>query len=301
MLSQLALKNEPHLIKLLATYKFKGSYHLLFPYAKLNLRLYWRLNPAPNWERTRALWFLEQLLGLASALHVIHDFRTVQSKESDESDDQVFRGRSSTAGRRAIDREEKFGRHGDLKPEKILWFDDLDPTGILQIAGFGLSRFHRLESRSRVDPHTVGASPTYAGPELVLGRSVSRAYDIWCFGCVFLEFITWILDGNTALEKFADARLAARNFDGVHDDTFYTLHNSDTGKSCTVRPEVTNWIQRLRSHEHCSGMIRDLLGLVEDEMLQVRSEDRVRSGELKERLKSMVTKCRLNVEYLLGD
>jgi len=74
MLSKLSLKKDPHLIKLLATYKLKNKYHFLFPYAQFNLRMYWARNSLLEWEKTKVLWALEQLLGLASALHVIHEF-----------------------------------------------------------------------------------------------------------------------------------------------------------------------------------------------------------------------------------
>jgi hypothetical protein len=74
MLSQLALKNDPHLIRLLATYKFNNQYHFLFSYADCNLRSYWE-NHVLNWEaEEKVFWVLQQLLGLASALHVSLNF-----------------------------------------------------------------------------------------------------------------------------------------------------------------------------------------------------------------------------------
>jgi serine/threonine protein kinase len=303
MLSKLTLKKDPHLIKLLATYKLKNKYHFLFPYAKLNLRMYWAENSLLEWRETKVLWALEQLLGLASALHVIHEFRTAYPLGSDRTDLGVSRRRPSMNVPMNVDKEEEtFGRHGDLKPENILWFDNLEdfgPTGILQITDLGLGRFHRLESRSRQDPTTINGSPTYVPPELVLERLVSRAYDIWSFACIFLEFITWMLDGNTGIQDFADARLVVAH-DTVIDDLFYTVYYSGSEKFATVRPQVTEWIQKLRKHRRYSKMIRDLLDLVEDRMLQVDTADRIRSGELKSILSKIVQRAQSNSTYLLG-
>jgi serine/threonine protein kinase len=303
MLSKLSLKKDPHLIKLLATYKLKNKYHFLFPYAKFNLRMYWEKNSLLEWEKTKVLWALEQLLGLTSALHVIHEFRTTYPLGSDRTDLEVSRQRPSMNFRMNVVKEEEiFGRHGDLKPENILWFDNLEgfgPTGILQITDLGLGRFHRLESRSRQDPTTIDGSPTYVPPELVLERLVSRAYDIWSFGCIFLEFITWMLDGNTGIQDFADARLVVAH-DTIVDDLFYTVYCSGSEKFATVRPRVTEWIQKLRRHRRYSKMIRDLLDLVENRMLQVDTADRVRSGELKSILNEIVQRAKSSSAYLLG-
>ncbi|PMD46645.1 kinase-like protein [Hyaloscypha variabilis F] len=277
MLSKLALTKDPHLIRLLATYKFKNQYHFLFPFAKFNLKTYWK-NFQLDWEKKAVFWVIRQLLGLASALHVIHEFKTAA-------------------------KEERFGRHGDLKPENILWFKSFEHTGhagILQITDLGLGRFHRLESRSKQDPKDIFGSPTYVPPELALQKLVSRSYDIWSFGCVLLEFITWMLDGNAGVDAFADARMALAH-DNVVDDTFYTVYSPGPGMYATVRPEVTAWIQRLRGRRRYSPMIRDLLDLVENGMLQANSADRIRSEPLKDRLEQIVEKAEKHPSsYMLG-
>ncbi|KAN0106071.1 kinase-like protein [Hyaloscypha variabilis] len=267
MLSKLALTKDPHLIRLLATYKFNNQYHFLFPYANLNLKRYWK-HFQLDWEKKEVFWVIQQLRGLASALHVIHEFKTAE-------------------------KEERFGRHGDLKPVNILWFKSFEHAGhagILQITDLGLGRFHRLESRSKQDPKDINGSPTYVPPELALQKTVSRSYDIWSFGCVLLEFITWMLDGNAGVDAFADARMALAH-DNVVDDTFYTVYSPGPGMYATVRPEVTAWIQRLRGYRRYSPMVRDLLNVVENGMLQANSTDRIKSAGLKATLERIVEKA----------
>lgn len=65
--------------------------------------------------------------------------------------------------------------------------------GILVIADFGLMAFHRCQSRSLVPGAKLHGTPAYAPPEWQLNYQISRSYDIWSLGCVYLEFITWIV------------------------------------------------------------------------------------------------------------
>jgi hypothetical protein len=108
-----------------------------------------------------------------------------------------------------------------------------------------------------------------------------------------------MLDGNTGIQDFADARLVVAH-DTIVDDLFYTVYYSGSEKFATVRPRVAEWIQKLRRHRRYSKMIRDLLDLVENRMLQVDTADRVRSGELKSILNEIVQRAKPSSAYLLG-
>lgn len=105
-----------------------------------------------------------------------------------------------------------YGRHGDLKPENILWFKDHDknsrecPMGVLQIADFGFADFHSKDSVSNVESTKFGMSPTYRAPEYDQG-GISQSYDIWSFGCVLLEFVTWYMLGWGGVEGFSMRRV----------------------------------------------------------------------------------------------
>ena len=299
MLSQLARKKDKHLIRLLATYTFQNQYHFLFAYANHNLKSYWEKYEL-NWKaKEDVFWVLQQLLGLASALHVIHEFRTAHKLESDYTNPEISRRRPAFEFQIKVDEnEEYFGRHGDLKPENILWFKEGE-RGILQITDLGLGRFHRMESRSREDPNSVGGSPTYMPPELVLKIKVSRAYDMWSFGCIFLQFVTWMLEGNAGIQKFADKRMAIAD-DGIEDDLFFTIRtDSSFRKFATVRPAVTQWIMRLRKHRHNSEMVQDLLDLVQNGMLKVDAAERIKSEPLKEELRRIVQKSAKHSSYMV--
>lgn len=136
----------------------------------------------------------------------------------------------AASNQEALEREPIYGIHSDIKPENILWFDSpsvphaIFRLGILQLADFGISTFHHTQSRSDqvLGPHTK----TYRSPESELGYKTSRAFDIWSLGCVFLEFLSYVILGPEG-SAFSDARLAESNSHpdrfGIAADTFYIL------------------------------------------------------------------------------
>jgi serine/threonine protein kinase len=161
-----------------------------------------------NW----VLWFSEQCLGIAQGLREVHSARQPDSKYANDSGDQLH------------------GRHGDLKPENILWFKNRQSKtnsgsrGVLRISDFGLTQFHRDESKSGIDAETVGNSPTYRAPEYDITKTVSQTYDIWALGCVLLEFATWFLLGWSEFEAFSISRQEEDNAEFWYkQDNFYVL------------------------------------------------------------------------------
>jgi serine/threonine protein kinase len=300
MLKALALKQHDHLIKLLATYKFRGQYHLMFPFAISNLRQFWEQKEI-HWSHEIFTWSLKQLHGIASALHTIHNFRSSTSDSGSVhniSQTDRFLGPLVNSGE-----EERYGRHGDIKPENILRMAGPPGSlGILQIADLGLGTFHTLGSRSNVEAKSVGGSPTYLPPECALNLPISRAYDIWSLGCVFLEFVIWLLDGPQGLAKFADDRLLEVR-DGVYDDSFFIIElRSKTGKyAANVRPSVRKWIVDLYTHHGGSAFIHDLLDLITQKMLVARAQDRITSEKLSQMLGTFATKAANCEGYLLQE
>ncbi|EON60848.1 CMGC/CDK protein kinase [Coniosporium apollinis CBS 100218] len=296
ILIALGSRNHPHLIKLLATFQHKQKYHLMFPYANANLRKYWEDRPHPNFDEATVLWSLKQMTGIANALWVIHNFTLPLPV-----DGQV---RVLDDGILSVEKEEKkFGRHGDIKPENILWFKQSseveDENGVLQIADFGLGRFHGRDSRSKINPATVWSSPTYEPPECKLRRSVSRSYDIWSLGCLYLEFITWLLMGSAEIEGFSDYRARCART-GINDDNFYTIYTrSGNRPGAEVRGEVTEWVNKLHEHGKCSAVIHGLLELIMEQLLIIDSTERIDAAGLFRKLDIFLERAKTDKPYLL--
>jgi serine/threonine protein kinase len=292
-------KPHPHLIKLLATYRQKQKYHLMFPYADANLRKYWDDRPTPTFDETTVLWSMRQMTGLANALMTIHTFRVTVPLSVAGAGAKRIQKDAELSVRKG---EEWYGRHGDIKPENILWFKESTESerGILQIADFGLGRFHGRDSRSQVDPETVLTSPTYEPPECKLRRPVSRAYDLWSLGCVYLEFVTWLLKGSKEIENFADFRGRQSTSTGINDDNFFTItRDPATGDDAVVREQVGVWADQLHHHTKCSGLIHDLIDLTMDQLLVVDSNNRVNASCLYWDMKHLLDRAETDREYML--
>lgn len=85
------------------------------------------------------------------------------------------------------------GRHGDIKPENILWFQSHEcndgrniDRGKFVISDFGLTEFHRDET-GLVSPMNIAMSPTYSAPEYEVSETISQSFDIWSMGCVLCK------------------------------------------------------------------------------------------------------------------
>jgi serine/threonine protein kinase len=199
-----------HTVKLLAAFRHGETYSLLFPWAECDLLAYWQRDSGYR-EKTPQLivWVARQCHGVLDALHWIHN-----------------------PGSTVLDpkNEPLSGRHGDIKPENILWYkqntDGPDPlaSGELVISDFGLSALNHDQSRSNVKNVGVHHTTTYAPPESVLpGKVISRLIDIWALGCVYLEFVTWVIGGPILWDEFQKARLSPHLGNLHHKDIFWEL------------------------------------------------------------------------------
>ncbi|KAF2185421.1 kinase-like protein [Zopfia rhizophila CBS 207.26] len=294
----------PHLIQLFATFRIlqpEQKWHLIFPYADSNLRNYWRDRPEPNFDKLTVLWSLRQMCGIAQGLNTIHNFSVTIPLDVEGAGNV----RKTDDGTMSVkEGEQYFGRHGDIKPENILWFccdpDYDDNNGVLKIADFGLGRFHGRDSRSRVNPKSISFSPTYEPPEVKLGRPVSRAYDIWSLACLYLEYVTWLLMGNEAIFNFSRHRLSeSRTIPSFSDDSFYTTSVAGDTDEAEIREGVNTWVDQLRQENRCSAFIHALLDLVTESMLRVSSADRINATQLAHELKTMSERGKRDEKYLL--
>ncbi|KAE9367915.1 HET-domain-containing protein [Stipitochalara longipes BDJ] len=247
--------NNPHLIKAIAYYTIGTKHHFVFPWAGHgNLWDFWRLDP-PTLHADYLRWVFIQLCGLAKAINDLHE---------------------SVGG--AL-------RHGDLKPENILCFKELDDSKAKNddpskydfpgdrrctfvIADVGLAKAHVLETDIRPDP-TVTQSGTvmYWPPEgeLLQRGARSRRYDIWSLGCIYLEFIIWLLFGSAGLQRFR-GELSGKKF--------YVVQPNDGGQKefARINPDVQKWIDSIKKDSRCgeTTAIKRLLHLIETRLLVVR-------------------------------
>ncbi|KAK0726252.1 kinase-like domain-containing protein [Apiosordaria backusii] len=330
----------PHLISLLATYEQRKSYFLIFPYAEADLFSYWdRVEPEPIMDQATVKWVAEQCKGIASGVLKIHKYKSTNSKVANDS--------LKPAGL-----DEPFGHHGDIKPENVLWFPynlgNLDenihvhyPTndnpsntrGTLKLTDFGLASTsaHRTVSRK---PHShFGMTYNYRAPECdIHGKHdpKGRQYDMWTLGCLYLEFVTWLIGGKALLDEFTQLRLWAKASDAENpkkqfrldhyyggglfpneampSDTFFEIVEDDSlegqkrgGWKAIVKPAVTDFMSMLHSHPKCTKFLHDFLKMIEDGLLVVKQgdphkRDRYTIQEVHAKLVNMNQRCE-TLEY----
>lgn len=98
--------------------------------------------------------------------------------------------------------------HADIKPENILCFRDSDraePVIDLKLADFGEAE--RLGPKVALEAGRVAHVKTYRPPEKDLGNVITLNYDVWCLGCLFLDFVTWQILGQDGIDSFSKCRV----------------------------------------------------------------------------------------------
>jgi hypothetical protein len=202
-----------HLVTLLMSWKTKNDYFLLFVWAEYDLDDYWAQHVPPvkaGAPDTKAIqWIAKQIVGMAGALNTMHN------------------------NPRLTPDQKRYARHGDIKPENILWYrSPSDPKGILVLADLGLTTFNSTKSRSMQSGRHVAVTPVYRPPECdLVGGVVSRASDVWTYGCVLLELVCWALGGQELRNVFEGERSTLFRPTNVRSSIFFDVVIVENGKT----------------------------------------------------------------------
>ncbi|KAL5336637.1 kinase-like domain-containing protein [Aspergillus crustosus] len=264
---ELGSSSHPNLINLLFTYRKDDENHLVFPWANGSLKDYWEKCPNPCLSSKDLIWALQQMVGLASGLAFFHDFI------------------NPTTGK------PRFGRHGDIKAQNILFFAE---ENVMKIADLGLAKIHGRDSRSNVPPHTVIVSPTYSPPEAARKYPVSRKWDIWSIGCLYLEMMTHLILGSNAIGEFSMQRRESSDGDlpELTTDTFYSCN-------CSIKTSVESWVECLKRDPRCSTMMHNVLDLVMSRMIVIEPAYRSSAQEICDKLGRILERSQTDEVYLL--
>jgi hypothetical protein len=219
-LSFLKLLKHPHIVELLGCYTYRDRHNLLFPLARGGtLADLLSADKALAFSKDEAL--IVALCGLSSALCVVHNF---------VSDDL-----------KAI------GCHHDLKPSNIL----VDDTKFL-LADFGLSRFKEIPQASAT--LFRGGRGDYIAPEcedLENGfekHVIHRSSDIWSFGCILSEVLTYMIDGPAGVRDFKQRR--KYKIESTNWNTFRFHCGSDKPNN-----NVLKWLEEIEQKTSTSGRL----------------------------------------------
>lgn len=277
-LQRLHNAEHPNLLTLLATYKYQGYYHLVFPWADGDLRRLWQSTPNPQAGKEEMRWLASQCASIASALKSVH-----------AGAESWMNGNTATGGDEPNGQQRmamnKYGIHGDIKPENIFIFSKGQQQKSFKALAMGppnrtddttasaasSDRSSRSPSPSSIadefiigdfgsgafyDP-SLGPDPlrqitvTYRPPEYDTKlRPVSRAWDVWGLGCTYLEFVTWFLLGPSGLTEFARRRTTRTAAGKLSDEYFETFIDGcqPGGIGATLKESVlaVSWAQYAR-------------------------------------------------------
>ncbi|CAN9091263.1 unnamed protein product [Alternaria alternata] len=198
------------------------------------------------------------------------------------------------------DKKRTHGRHGDIKPENILWFKDTtrrfstDNLGKLTISDLGSTEFHGTLSREVQASAAGGFTPTYKSPEFDDKKRVQPGSGIWSFGCVLFQFVVWYVLGWQGVDEFSKRRMKDSMLSPQLDNFFHL--NESTG-SAEVKQSVRKEFATLREHPIASDFIMDLLNLIESELLLLHVDHRASSGDTVTKLETIKASCVGDQQY----
>lgn len=197
------------IVRLLTAFTHRERSYILFPYAnEISLEKLWRSYAPPgvvqdsseavvaNWYTDG--WLIRECLGIASALAAIHGL----------GDDRP--------------NDMKALLHADIKPENILCFRNPGSAApvVLKLADFGEAKM--IDPDVPLKASKVAHVMTYRPPEHSPQNTITLNYDVWCLGCLFLDFVTWAILGQDGIDYFSSVREDEQSGSGqVIEDTFF--------------------------------------------------------------------------------
>lgn len=227
--------------------------------------------PRPTLDQEFVLWLLRQLRGLADGIHHLHNLNP---------------GAPSSSSPHAESQENGIAvLHLDLKPENILVFGRGTVNhDVLRISDLGSGKIKQKWTKGTRtlsgSTQTAETALTYTCPDSE-NRTISRPYDMWSLGCVFLEFLSWVhLGPEEGVEDFATARLQTKSHQDWHNDAFWQLNYNAGGQldehsPVILKPAVTERLSDLEAHwEHCFPVFNRVLSSIR-KLLKINPAERI--------------------------
>ncbi|KAK7974509.1 hypothetical protein PG989_016357 [Apiospora arundinis] len=168
------------------------------------------------------------------------------------------------------------------------------------LSDLGLATFNSKSSRSNISTNDLGCTPTYRAPEYDLPSSkISRAYDMWSFGCLLLEIGSWTVHGYQGVADFQRHRSkseATVDRDTTDDNFFITTRDNNDDLVGQVKPAV--WFEHLRDIRIPKDeFTTDLLDLIEQRLLVVNPKQRANINEVVKELDTFKLKGAIDIDY----
>jgi serine/threonine protein kinase len=216
MLRLLHTLRHPNIVPLLGSYTYKDEHNLLFPYFEMDLEKFLNKDIRTG-EFNRDSTFYFALYGLASALEHTHSLHLEEERNGLKFD--------------------AIGYHKDFRPANILVSKDS-----FILADFGLGQF----KPTPVESETVWKKGIgdYIAPECrdiaFNPQAVGRAIDVWAFGCLVTEVITYMQQGPEGIRRFRELRREEL----IPGWILRCFHDA----TCQLKATVRNWLNDLEQN-----------------------------------------------------
>ena len=266
MLLHLAMYPHPHILTHITSWEQDRKFYILYDKAAKNLRAYMKDRQTEGLTKSRILWFLRQLHGLADAVRKVHQLREPTTTDISPVLTPSKRSRARRPSSTLDDTSERrrhrrtrpkktgiVGYHHDIKPENILAFDRPGQYPMLKLSDFGAGKFSlvRKQKESGYAASKANGTPTYNGPETYMNMRMTRPFDMWALGCVFLEFLLWFLDIPQPLKEKSFETLRQEQWPDNEQVDFFWQRN----------PKKNLNHQRAKSEPQRVGMINNIEGM----------------------------------------
>lgn len=257
MLMKFSDDSHEHLISLLARYEQFTKFYLIFPWAEADIENYWKsINPSPKTDYGTVRWVAQQCWGIADGLCIIHRYQSISCNDSRLHPEHNQAQQGHRSQKKTGPRDQMFGRHGDMKPQNLLWFPnphDSSDKGTLKITYFGLTEISI--SRTLVSSPRSTLTPSYRPPEFDLLGESGRSHDIWALGCIYLDFIAWLLGGWDLVQEFElERRSPDPMWSDMPTDTFFEIVKCRSDDCIAVM--VKKAVSKVRVDNHSNNLSR---------------------------------------------
>ncbi|OMP84422.1 G-type lectin S-receptor-like serine/threonine-protein kinase, partial [Diplodia seriata] len=293
ILQRIGYVMDPHIVRMVKTYKHGDSFNIVFPLAKTNLDDYLRKVEPHQAEKhltgsVAKCTFWIQLRGITRALSKVHNI------DQFESTSPTMAGRRSSNVPKDVggDSQRAFGIHSDLKPANILVEEDDKWV----ISDFGQATFRNLRSRDETSSiENRGGSITYAPPEYDDGIH-KRSFDIFSLGIIFLEVAAFVIrsyPGLTSEDRDHPGLDKARITEdsGPHGGENHRFYLMDQSRNYRLKEEIGDFMDDLQcdvdkgSSDHL--FVTDLFRLIR-RMLSCTPSGRPLATEVEQELSRLI-------------
>jgi serine/threonine protein kinase len=227
-LRELSRLKHRNIIQMLGSCTHRDERCILFPHVEMNLEEFLKRSGRFG-EFVHDRTFVAALQGLASALACVHNLKLNIETHGIEL--------------------ERIGYHHDFRPHNVL----VNSKTFL-LADFGLSKIKPVDDGSRTK--WKAGVPGYRAPECTdmnfRPQEVGRSIDMWAFGCMVAEVVTYMKNSSDGITQFRQSRHSPGINPRVEDESF---HNGSE-----LKPSVREWFRALLG-EPVSPYAEDLVDL----------------------------------------